>query len=115
MRAVKNKLVSPWVKYQYSDNTVEVLRKDGFVVKFLPAVPLYLSCEGDLIVNCHAYNNRKQFFIANINEFMTASDPQNLLLNRLEQLKLLEYKTYEEYRHEKEMEELLEIWYQNHR
>jgi hypothetical protein len=114
-RAVKNKLTSPWVKYQYLDNAVEVLCKDGFVVKFLPPIPLYLSCEGDLIVSCHAYNNRKQFFIANINEFITAPDPQALLLNRLEQLKLLEYKTYEKYLHEKEIEKLFEIWYQNHR
>jgi hypothetical protein len=110
-RAEENELVSEWMLGQVLANFFNLLRIDDFIVKFLPHTPLYITCEGELLVNCHAYNNRSQFFIAHINELQASADPQALLLNRLERMHLLRYKTYDEYQHEKEMEELLEIWY----
>jgi hypothetical protein len=110
-RVVENNLLSEWTPHQVLANFFTLLRIDDFIVKFLPYTPLYITCEGDLVVNCHAYNNRSQFFIAHINELLASADPQALLLNRLERMNLLRYKTYDEYQHDKEIEELLEIWY----
>jgi hypothetical protein len=110
-RAEENDLVSAWTSDQVLVNFFILLRIDDFIVKFLPHTLLYITCEGELLVNCHAYNTRSQLFIAHINELLASADPQALLLNRLERMNLLRYKTYDEYQHEKEMEELLEIWY----
>jgi organic radical activating enzyme len=78
--------------------------------EFVSKDPLYITFDGNIVVGCHAYDTRSEFKVATIDDLLNSKNKIDLLTERLSTLNLLEYKDYQVYLREKELEYLLEIY-----
>jgi MoaA/NifB/PqqE/SkfB family radical SAM enzyme len=107
----KNNLLSSCFFHNIPVNQITALCKDTVLIEFIKDGLLYITCDGDVAVDCHSYENIPDFTIASLDEFVESVYPGKLLLDRLAESNLIQYKDYVDFLHEKEIEELVEIWY----
>jgi MoaA/NifB/PqqE/SkfB family radical SAM enzyme len=107
----KNNALSSYFFHNLPGNQITALCRDSILIKFIKDGLLHITCDGGVAVNCHSYENIPDFTIALLDEFVESVFPGKLLVDRLVESNLIQYKDYEDFLREKEIEDLVEIWY----